>query len=51
VEVAEQAGVKKLALFHHDPEHDDDFILNMEKQCQKRFPNAFFAREGSNVEF
>jgi ribonuclease BN (tRNA processing enzyme) len=51
VEVAERAGVKKPALFHHDPEHYDDFILNMEKQCQKRFPNAFFAREGSNIEF
>lgn len=50
VQVAEQAGVKKLALFHHDPEHDDDFILNMEKESQKRFPNAFFARECSTVE-
>ena len=50
VEVAEQAGVKKLALFHHDPEHDDSFLLEMEKECQKHFPNAFFAREGSVVE-
>ena len=48
--VGEQAGVKKLILFHHDPEHDDDFILNMEKESQKRFPNAFFAREGSTME-
>lgn len=46
VEVAEQAGVKKLALTHHDPEYDDAFILKMEKACQERFPNAFFAREG-----
>ena len=46
VEVAEQAGVKKLALFHHDPEHDDSFLLEMEKECQKHFPNAFFAQEG-----
>jgi len=46
VEVAEQAGVKKLAVTHHDPEHDDAFILKMEKACQERFPNAFFAREG-----
>ncbi len=51
VQVAEQAGVKRLALFHHDPEHDDSFLLNVEKECRKRFPNAFFAREGSAVEF
>ena len=50
VEVAQEANVRRLALFHHDPEHDDDFILNMEKETQKRFPNAFFAREGSTVE-
>ncbi|MEX0767027.1 MAG: MBL fold metallo-hydrolase [Microthrixaceae bacterium] len=26
VEVAQQAGVKRLALFHHDPSHDDDRV-------------------------
>ena len=41
VEVAEQAGVKRLALFHHDPEHTDAFLLNMERECQRRFPKAF----------
>ena len=50
VEVAEQAGVKKLALFHHDPEHNDTFLSSMERECQKRFPNAFLAREGSDIE-
>ena len=48
-EVAEQAGVKKLALFHHDPDHDDNFLSNIEKQCQKRFPSSFLAREGIQV--
>ena len=49
VEVAKQAGVKKLALFHHDPEHNDAFLQNMEKQCQKRFAESFFAREGMEI--
>ena len=49
VEVAERAGVKRLALFHHDPEHNDAFIMNMEKKCQKRFSGAFFAREGAEI--
>ena len=50
IEVAEKAGVKKLALFHHDPDHDDTFLSNMEKECQKRYPRAFLARENDQVE-
>ncbi len=50
VEVAERASARRLALFHHDPEHNDAFILKMEKQCQKRFPESFFAREGTEIE-
>lgn len=49
IEVAEQAGVKKLALFHHNPYHDDRFLLEMEKECKKRFPEAFLAREGAEI--
>lgn len=49
IEVAEQAEVKRLALFHHDPEHNDGFLLNMEKECQKRFPASFLAREGAVI--
>lgn len=50
IEVAEQAGVKKLALFHHDPDHNDTFLSNIEKECQKRYPHSFLAREGNEVE-
>jgi phosphoribosyl 1,2-cyclic phosphodiesterase len=31
MQVAEMAGVKHLVMTHHDPEHDDDFLLRMEK--------------------
>jgi len=50
IEVAKQAGVNKLALFHHDPEHNDTFLSNMENECRKRYPQAFLAREGSQIE-
>jgi phosphoribosyl 1,2-cyclic phosphodiesterase len=50
VEVAELAGVKKLALFHHDPEHSDEFLLKVEQEVQKRMSTAFFAREGMEIE-
>jgi len=45
VEVAERAGVKKLIITHHDPDHNDLFLENVEKQCQKRFQNCILARE------
>lgn len=50
VAVAEQAGVKRLALFHHDPEHTDSLLLKIEKDCQRRFPEAFLAREGAEIQ-
>lgn len=49
MQFAEMAGVKRLVLTHHDPEHDDEFLLRMEKLCQERFPNAVIAREGMEI--
>jgi ribonuclease BN (tRNA processing enzyme) len=49
IQVAQKAGVKRLALFHHDPSHDDEFLLQEEKRCQAIFPAAFFAREGMEI--
>jgi phosphoribosyl 1,2-cyclic phosphodiesterase len=49
IEVAKKAGVKKLALFHHDPEHNDAFLSDMEIECQKHFSNVLLAREGTEI--
>ena len=49
VEVAIQAKVKKLVITHHDPDHNDDFLDSMEKECQRVFPNSIFAREGMEI--
>jgi phosphoribosyl 1,2-cyclic phosphodiesterase len=49
VEVAIQANVKKLVITHHDPDHNDDFLERMEQECQKAFPNSFFAKEGIEI--
>ncbi len=51
IEVAKQAGVNLLALTHHDPEHNDSFLRQVEKQCQSVFPYSFLAREKMQVEF
>lgn len=49
VEVAKRANVKKLIITHHDPDHNDDCLDEMEKQCQAMFPNSCFAKEGMEV--
>ena len=49
VEVAIKANVKRLIITHHDPDHDDDFLDTIEKDCQKIFPGSLFAREGMEV--
>jgi phosphoribosyl 1,2-cyclic phosphodiesterase len=49
-ELARAAGVKQLALFHHDPAYDDEIVHDLEEQAQALFKNAFAAREGQEVE-
>jgi phosphoribosyl 1,2-cyclic phosphodiesterase len=49
VEVAIRAKVKRLIITHHDPDHNDDFLDSMEKECQEIFPNSIFAKEGMEV--
>ena len=50
IQVAEMAGVKQLAITHHDPDHDDEFLTKMEKKCQQRFKDCFLAREKMEIE-
>jgi phosphoribosyl 1,2-cyclic phosphodiesterase len=50
MQVAEMAGVKRVAMTHHDPEHDDEFLLRLEKLCQERFKECVVAREGTELE-
>ena len=35
----------------HDPDHDDAFLRDVEKQCQARFPNSVLAREKMEITF
>lgn len=51
IEVAERAGVKKLVITHHDPEHNDALLRQIEEECQKRYPNCVLAREGMEITF
>lgn len=48
-QVAKAAGVHRLALTHHSPQHDDAYLDQMAKKAQDIFPTTFMAREGEIV--
>ena len=49
-DVALATGAKRLALVHHNTDHDDAFLEAMERKAQAVFPATFIAREGMTVE-
>ena len=44
--IARDAGVKKLILFHHDPDADDSTIDSLVEEAREEFPDAGGAAEG-----
>lgn len=42
-EIAKNFDVKQLVLFHHEPNHSDDFIDQVVKEARKIFPNTIAA--------
>jgi len=49
IKLAREANVKKFIIFHHDPDHDDDFIDDLEKKAQKEFKESYAAFEGMEI--
>ena len=45
IECARLAKVKKLVLTHHDPDHNDAFLSEVEQRCQELLPNCVLARK------
>ena len=55
VHVAAEAGARQLVLFHHDPQHDDDFVDGLLAQARAagdagRLDGVVAAREGWTIE-
>ncbi len=50
VSIAREAKVKKLVLFHHDPDHDDRMIDSILRKARQRFPRTVAAREGLTIQ-
>ena len=49
VRVSQDAKVKELILFHHDPDRDDDSIDRIQESARRRFPNSRAAFEGMEI--
>ena len=49
IRLCQHANAKRLAIFHHDPDHDDRVMANLEADAQKVWSEAFAAREGMSL--
>ncbi len=45
VRLCKAANVRQLAIFHHDPNHEDDFMLAVEREARSAWDGATVARE------
>ncbi len=50
VSIAQDAGVKKLVLFHHDPDHNDAIIDSIVAETSRFFPDVSAASEGLQID-
>lgn len=50
VRLCKKAGVKKLVIFHHDPEHDDRFMWALEQEARKMWENTVVARDNMEID-
>jgi phosphoribosyl 1,2-cyclic phosphodiesterase len=49
IRLARAAGVKKLAIFHHDPEHTDDIMAGIEAEALQAWDGTVVARDGMEI--
>ncbi len=49
VRISQAAQVKNYVLFHHDPDHDDIFLDEIEKKAKFLFPGSILGREGLKI--
>lgn len=47
--IAKDCNVKRLVLFHHDPSHDDEYVMRIEAEARLHFANTDAAKEGWEV--
>lgn len=49
VRLCQAAGVRRLAIFHHDPDHDDTFMEHVEDEARNTWSGALVARDNMEL--
>lgn len=49
VRLCRAANVKQLAIFHHDPDHVDSFMAQVEDRAHREWEGAIVARDGMEI--
>jgi phosphoribosyl 1,2-cyclic phosphodiesterase len=50
VRLCKEAGVKRMVVFHHEPEHDDDMLDGIAREVDRLIPGSVVAHEGLVLE-
>jgi phosphoribosyl 1,2-cyclic phosphodiesterase len=50
VRLCRLANAKQLAIFHHDPSHEDTFMAAIEREARDVWSGAIVAREGMRIQ-
>jgi phosphoribosyl 1,2-cyclic phosphodiesterase len=46
VRLCRAAGAKRIAVFHHDPEHDDEMLDGIAREVERELPGSVVAKDG-----
>lgn len=49
VRLCRAANVRRLAIFHHDPDHDDEFMEHLEDEARRMWEGALVARDNMEL--
>ena len=50
IRLCKEAGAKRMVVFHHDPDHDDDILDGIAREVEKGLPGSVVAHEGLVLE-
>jgi phosphoribosyl 1,2-cyclic phosphodiesterase len=50
IRLCREADAKRMVVFHHDPDHDDEMLDGIAREVEKLLPGSVVAREGLVLE-
>ena len=50
IRLCQQAGAKRMVVFHHDPDHDDEMLDEIARDVERLLPGSVVAHEGLLLE-